>query len=200
MTAGQRIKAARKAAGMTQKDLAGKLDIAYQTLAQWENDLRNPKYDTLQRIASALGIHPGELMGLKDYGDNIWGLPDMSQEELEEVRLRVLQIKEDRKELAPLQSKIIKEHYERKRKIEHILFIIESLTDDGLDEVIRIVDVIAGNPKLSTLLQFEPYSQPTATLQSPPAPQEAQQDPLASSEGKDTTPPPDVPEGPLEGG
>ena len=61
MTTGQRIKEARKKAGLTQKELAAKLGIAYQTLAQWENDLRNPKRETLQKIASALGINWYEL-------------------------------------------------------------------------------------------------------------------------------------------
>lgn len=57
MTTGQRIKEARKKAGLTQKELATKLGIAYQTLAQWENDLRNPKPGTLEKIANALGIN-----------------------------------------------------------------------------------------------------------------------------------------------
>lgn len=56
MTTGARIKAARKAAGMTQAELAAKLGISFQSVAQWENDLRNPKYETLQKIANALGI------------------------------------------------------------------------------------------------------------------------------------------------
>lgn len=55
MTAGQRIKAARKKAGLTQKELGLRLGVSFQSVAQWENDLRNPKYETLQRIAAALG-------------------------------------------------------------------------------------------------------------------------------------------------
>lgn len=62
MTTGQLIKAARKKAGMTQKELGAKLGVAYQTLAQWENDLRNPKLDTLQRIAAALGVPVQDLI------------------------------------------------------------------------------------------------------------------------------------------
>lgn len=62
MTTGERIKAARKNAKLTQKELGAKLGIAYQTLAQWENDLRNPKYETLQKIASALEIDLSELL------------------------------------------------------------------------------------------------------------------------------------------
>lgn len=56
MTTGARIKAARKAAGMTQAELANRLGIPYQSIGQWENDLRNPKLETLQKIASALGV------------------------------------------------------------------------------------------------------------------------------------------------
>ena len=62
MTTGQRIKAARKNAGLTQKELGQRLGVAYQTLAQWENDLRNPKYETLQRIAAALNVDVSWLM------------------------------------------------------------------------------------------------------------------------------------------
>lgn len=54
MTTGQRIKEARKKAGLTQKELGAKLGVTYQTLAQWENDLRNPKQETIKRIATAL--------------------------------------------------------------------------------------------------------------------------------------------------
>lgn len=61
MTTGQRIKAARKAAGMTQKELGEKLGLSFQSIAQWENDLRNPKVETLQRIANALLVRVSDL-------------------------------------------------------------------------------------------------------------------------------------------
>lgn len=66
MTTGQRIKEARKKAGLTQKQLAEKLGIAYQTLAQWENDLRNPKYETIERIANALNVYIPKLLDDND--------------------------------------------------------------------------------------------------------------------------------------
>ena len=63
MTTGQRIKAARKNAKMTQKELGQKLGISFQSIAQWENNLRNPKIETLQRIADALGVSVDYLLG-----------------------------------------------------------------------------------------------------------------------------------------
>ena len=71
MTKGERIKAARKKAGMTQAQLAEKLGISFQSVAQWENDLRNPKQETLQKIADALGVSIFDLLGLEDVGKQL---------------------------------------------------------------------------------------------------------------------------------
>lgn len=62
MTTGQLIKAARRKAGMTQEELGKKIGVSGSSMAQWENDLRNPKLDTLQRIAAALGVPVQDLI------------------------------------------------------------------------------------------------------------------------------------------
>lgn len=54
MTTGSAIRIARNKAGLTQKELADKLGIPYQSIGQWENDKRNPKFETLEKIAAAL--------------------------------------------------------------------------------------------------------------------------------------------------
>lgn len=56
MNVGERIRAARKQAGMTLEDVADKLGIKNQSVAQWETGKRKPKYETLQRIADALHV------------------------------------------------------------------------------------------------------------------------------------------------
>jgi transcriptional regulator with XRE-family HTH domain len=56
MTTGERIRDARKAAGLTQLELAEKLGVPYQSIGQWENNVRNPKYETLEKIATALNV------------------------------------------------------------------------------------------------------------------------------------------------
>lgn len=43
------------------------MGITYQTLAQWENDLRKPKLATIQRIADALGVCIEDLLGLESF-------------------------------------------------------------------------------------------------------------------------------------
>lgn len=71
MTTGQQIKAARIRAGMTQQELADKLGISFVGISQWENGKRNPKKETLDRIAKALRTSRKELEG-EDWGGD-WG-------------------------------------------------------------------------------------------------------------------------------
>ena len=61
MTTGQRIKAARMKAGLTQKELGTKLGVSESFIAQYETDKRNPKKETLEKIADALDVHFLEL-------------------------------------------------------------------------------------------------------------------------------------------
>lgn len=62
MTTGQLIQQARKKAGLSQKQLGQKLGLSASMIGQWENDLRNPKSKTLQRIATALNVPIYDLM------------------------------------------------------------------------------------------------------------------------------------------
>lgn len=52
---GMRIQQIRKKSGLSQRQLGEKLGVSASMIGQWENDLRNPKYETLRRIAEALG-------------------------------------------------------------------------------------------------------------------------------------------------
>ncbi|MEY8233803.1 helix-turn-helix transcriptional regulator [Oscillospiraceae bacterium 50-16] len=62
MTTGQLIKAARKKAGMTQTELAQKLNIPFQSISQWERDIRKPKMDNLQKMADYFGVSVNSLI------------------------------------------------------------------------------------------------------------------------------------------
>jgi len=60
MTIGERIREARKSKGLTQKQLADKLQISYVNISQLERNERDPKHETIMRIASALNLSYGE--------------------------------------------------------------------------------------------------------------------------------------------
>lgn len=53
---------ARIAAGMTQTELAEATDIPYQTIGHWERNSTSPKFDSVEKIAKALGITVAELI------------------------------------------------------------------------------------------------------------------------------------------
>lgn len=53
---GKQIKEARVKAKLTQEKLAEKAEISVFTLQKYESDDRNPKIESLQKIANALGI------------------------------------------------------------------------------------------------------------------------------------------------
>lgn len=62
---GDRIKALRKGAGLTQKQLAEIVGVAQTTIATWECGKREmPRGHHLLRLARALGFDADELMGL----------------------------------------------------------------------------------------------------------------------------------------
>jgi len=55
MTMGEIIRTARKQVGLTQAQLGELLGVSGAMIGQWENDLRNPKGETIQRIEQHLG-------------------------------------------------------------------------------------------------------------------------------------------------
>lgn len=89
MPYGKRIRAARKATGITQKQLAEKIGVAEITIQQYERGIRTPKVDTLQRIAAALETSIDSLLNGEETSERAQNLPEI----VIEVRI-ILSIKE----------------------------------------------------------------------------------------------------------
>ena len=62
MSTGEKIKIARKKAGLTQRELGEKLGVSQSAVGQFERDRSNPKLETLEKIASALKTPISELL------------------------------------------------------------------------------------------------------------------------------------------
>ena len=59
---GSRIKEVRKAKGITQKQLAKEIGYSsQQSIAHLENSDKAPRYEVVEKIAHALGVHTSEL-------------------------------------------------------------------------------------------------------------------------------------------
>ena len=55
-TFGDRMAAAREAAGLTQTDLARRTGVRLTSIRSWENDQSEPRANTLQRVSGILGV------------------------------------------------------------------------------------------------------------------------------------------------
>lgn len=62
MTIGDSIRAARKSRGLTQNELAHAMGITGAAIGQYECGVRIPKYETVERISSALSVPTSSLM------------------------------------------------------------------------------------------------------------------------------------------
>lgn len=67
MTVGERVKVMREAQGLSQQDLAGRAKVVRATIESIEQAADySPRLDTLQRVADALGVHIGALIGIAE--------------------------------------------------------------------------------------------------------------------------------------
>ncbi|WP_164683352.1 helix-turn-helix domain-containing protein [Streptococcus hyointestinalis] len=62
----ERLKLLRAEAGLTQKELASKLNIKQQTYAQWENGRTKPRAATLEKFAIFFNVSTDYLLGNTD--------------------------------------------------------------------------------------------------------------------------------------
>ena len=63
---GEKIRRARKAAGLTQRSLAEKLGVANTSVSNWEKDLSRPDPDTLQTLCQILAVEPNYFYGTEN--------------------------------------------------------------------------------------------------------------------------------------
>lgn len=66
MTFGSRLRTARKAKQLTQKELAAKIKAAHNSISNWENDQNMPDPDTIQNLCWALDVQPNYFFSIDD--------------------------------------------------------------------------------------------------------------------------------------
>lgn len=76
---GERIKEARKAAGLTQRQLADKINVSNTSISNWEKSVSMPDPDTIQHLCWALNVQPNYFFGADQpfFPDNIIPMPEM---------------------------------------------------------------------------------------------------------------------------
>lgn len=100
-TFGDRLAAARDAAGLTQKELAQRMGIKTSTLRHWEEDLSEPRANRLSLFAGMLGVSlswllTGEGEGLSAPSEDEVLAPDVTEilSEFRAVRAQMAQATE----------------------------------------------------------------------------------------------------------
>ena len=63
---GERLKSLRKAAGITQQELADNLGVHLQTVSKWERGISEPDFSLLGEISSVLGVSLEKLLGAEE--------------------------------------------------------------------------------------------------------------------------------------
>lgn len=121
MTTAEKIRQARKAAGLTQKQLAKKLGITVGAISQCETGQRNPKITTLYKIARALNVSLPEVMG----DDAPHGSP------------------EEWKEIINFKSPLPDCDFQRSK----LLILYDSVTDPARGLIVGYAEGVAANPE-----------------------------------------------------
>lgn len=60
---GSRIKELRISKNITQREMANKLNLSYSTYSNYENNYREPKFETIEKVAEILGVTVDYLIG-----------------------------------------------------------------------------------------------------------------------------------------
>lgn len=109
-TFGDRLAAARDAAGLSQAAFAGKLGVKPSTMASWENDLKEPRANRLQMMSGILGVSMSWLLTGAGDGpeapDDTPGLSDDVLDLLAEMRALRSQIAQSGEKLGRLEKRL----------------------------------------------------------------------------------------------
>ena len=136
MNVGEKIREIRKSKNLSQKQLGERLGVSQAMIAQYENGDRNPKFETLLKIADALGVYIGKL-------DDSWGTDLSNPSEYEKFKSRLetfeanLNHMNETAEIMPkipgeIVLEITQENFEKYRK--YFIFVCKNIFDDFMDD------------------------------------------------------------------
>lgn len=107
-TFGDRLVAAREAAGMAPRDLARRLGIKDKTLRNWEEDISEPRANKLQMLSGVLNVSMRWLLSGMGDGIDAPDQPEQISPELEglllELRAMKVQMMQGSEKLARLEK------------------------------------------------------------------------------------------------
>lgn len=155
MNTGEQIRNCRKKAGLSQKELAKKLGVSQQYIAQYENGKRTPKIGTLYKILEALDCDffdfTEELGELKSEIEKASDVLDFdSAMALTDTLLEKSRNDNDiiALEAAAKTAQIAKDKYKDKYPPEiRLILAYDELNDNGKEEAVKRVEELTEIPR-----------------------------------------------------
>ena len=96
----ENIRNLRKSKGLSQQELAVKLNVVRQTVSKWENGTAMPDFKKLNALAEYFGVTMDELLGFSNDKNNNDNINDYTKEYINElITLENMQSSEKIKEL-----------------------------------------------------------------------------------------------------
>lgn len=140
MTIGEKIRKIRKENGLTQKQLGEKLGVSYQMIAQYENGKRNPKIDTIEKIADALEVSKNS------FYDNFTQLEkgEMVKSDLIDI-IKKLNLEVER--ITDKDGNIEKALTKSVEKKREYICLYDQLNSNGQDKAIEQVELLTKIPE-----------------------------------------------------
>ncbi|MGE5590997.1 MAG: helix-turn-helix domain-containing protein [Bacillota bacterium] len=117
-TLGEKIKELRERLGLSQRELAARLNLGSGTIANYETGNRSPDYQTLQRLADLFSVSTDYLLGRTDDPTPPGAKPKPAQHTNEEFRafLRGRRLSErDIELILQLEERMRRENEEKKK-------------------------------------------------------------------------------------
>ena len=174
MTVGELIKKKRLEQGLTQKQLGERAKIAEPTIRRYELGKLNPKYETIQKIAAALGVNPLELF--PQYSKELASQGQRLQESIIAKNMSIDQLAEKSnvavKDIEDYVNGIKAPNFYAIQEICSILEIDIGYLTDGIpfDEKISIVDktfkteISGENKPLKKVFEFNNFAKMLNTI------------------------------------
>lgn len=136
---GKKIAFYRKAKGMTQEELAKKLDVSAQAVSKWENDMTCPDIQSLVPLSKIFGTTTDELLSADSLKD-VQLLPENEKRDLKDLTLKVIvDSKDGDKVRINLPMQLVKVALEIGSKIPQIANN-EHLKNIDFEEIISMVE------------------------------------------------------------